>query len=60
MESIIKNEIRLIMVYIYANWCGPCITFEPELLKLAKDYYNEVLFLKINSDESSWIEKKFE
>jgi len=50
--SLIKED-RLTVVDYYATWCGPCIRFAPEFIKMADlPEYKDVKFIKIDCDKN--------
>ncbi len=48
-ERIKSNEI--VFLDFYASWCGPCIAFGPVYEKIASEFSDKALFLKVNIDE---------
>ena len=42
-----------VLVDFSAEWCGPCMMFEPTMEALNKDYAGKVKFAKVNVDEQS-------
>ncbi len=60
--SLIKTqELRgkIIVISLWATWCGPCLKEIPQLNKLASKFENdnEVVFLAITDDSSDKIKK---
>ena len=41
-----------VLVYFWAEWCGPCKTVGPILDELAKDYAGKLTVAKIDIDEN--------
>jgi thioredoxin 1 len=41
----------MVLVYFYADWCGPCRMIGPILDNLLAKYKDKVEFLKVNVDE---------
>lgn len=58
IESII-NSSEFVVLYFWANWCGPCKTFFPILSKIVSE--NPKIFLKkINVDEEGELLSRFD
>lgn len=45
-----KRDVPLIVDF-YATWCGPCVLMAQELEMLAVEYENNVLFVKVDTDD---------
>lgn len=57
-----KNEVEecqgLVVIDLYADWCGPCRMLAPILAQLEGEY-PEVKFCKINVDDEPKLAKSF-
>lgn len=57
-----KNEVEecqgLVVIDLYADWCGPCRMLAPILAQLEGEY-PEVKFCKINVDDEPELAKSF-
>ena len=57
-----KREVEdysgLVVIDIWATWCGPCMMLAPVIDELERDY-PEVKFCKINVDEEPELASKF-
>ena len=57
-----KNEVGecqgLVVIDLYADWCGPCRMLAPILAQLEGEY-PEVKFCKINVDDEPELAKSF-
>jgi thioredoxin 1 len=55
-----KNSSKLMVIDLYADWCGPCKLLSPVLQNLSKDYNDSsVIFYKVNVDNSPEIASMF-
>jgi thioredoxin 1 len=48
-EAINKENV---IVFFYADWCGPCKVISPIIDELSSDYQGQVVFGKLNVDEA--------
>jgi thioredoxin 1 len=49
IDFVKRNE--LVVVDVFADWCGPCRSLAPRYEALAGKYINQAIFLKINLDD---------
>ena len=49
-KKVAKSD-SLAVVWLYANWCGPCKHFHPTFEAVAEEFVGEVEFLKYNVDQ---------
>lgn len=48
-DNFLKED-GVMVLYFFATWCGPCVSFKPIFEKVSSDLKN-VNFIKINVDE---------
>lgn len=57
-EEFISANVP-VFVEFSAAWCGPCKALEPILAEVENDYKKELIFGKIDVDESPILAQKF-
>lgn len=56
-EKVLKSTLPVIVDF-WAPWCGPCKMVAPILDKIAKEYAEKLVVIKVNTDEhSEWAGK---
>ncbi|XP_027181114.1 thioredoxin-like protein CITRX, chloroplastic isoform X1 [Coffea eugenioides] len=51
VQDLVKGERNVpLIIDFYATWCGPCILMAQELEMLAVEYENNVLIVKVDTD----------
>ena len=61
-DSNFASEVRkypLMIVDLWAPWCGPCRMVSPIIEQLAREYSGKVAFGKVNVDENQRIAASF-
>ena len=57
-KSEVEEHLGLVVIDLYADWCGPCRMLAPVLAELEAEY-PEVKFCKINVDDEPELAKAF-
>ncbi|MFT4661071.1 MAG: thioredoxin 1 [Patiriisocius sp.] len=57
-KEAVENN-KAILIDFYAEWCGPCKTLSPTIIKLAEEFEGDVLIKKVNVDENRELAQKF-
>lgn len=57
-KSEVEDFLGLVVIDLYADWCGPCRMLAPVLAELEGEY-PDVRFCKINVDEQPELAKAF-
>ena len=50
---------RLVLVDLWAPWCGPCVMVAPILEKLSQEFASSLKVVKVNVDESPRVAQKY-
>jgi thioredoxin 2 len=50
---------RLVLVDLWAPWCGPCVMVAPMLEKMSQEFASSLKVVKVNVDESPQIAQKY-
>ena len=57
-EAHMNDPERLVVADFYADWCGPCRMLAPTLDAMAREFPENVLFIKINVDQNRELARK--
>jgi thioredoxin 1 len=52
LELVNRQDQKLVIVDLWANWCGPCRMLAPHLSKIKKTWGDKVEVVKVDVDES--------
>jgi len=58
-ESYFTKTDRLLVLDLYADWCGPCKMIAPDFAALSGEYGDRADFLKINVDNNPKLAERF-
>ena len=52
LDEVILSTGKIVLVDMYAHWCGPCKMIEPVLVELDKESDGKYEIIKVNVDEN--------
>ena len=58
-ESVVNTD-KLVVIDFWAPWCAPCRVLGPIMEELAKDFKDQVIVSKCNTDENNELAIKFQ
>ena len=61
-DTNVKNEInsgKLVVVDLWAEWCGPCRSITPSIEELATEYEGKALIGKYHVDEENELSTEY-
>ena len=58
-DSILRVTSTPVIVYFYADWCGPCKSVSPLVQTISAEYGDALNVFKINVDTSSDIASRY-
>jgi thioredoxin len=58
-DSLISGP-KPVFADFWATWCGPCVTMDPIVERLAVEYGDRVVFGKVNVDEEMNISSRYQ
>lgn len=57
-EEVISSD-KLVLVDLYATWCGPCKALAPLLEEISEKYAEKIKVVKVNVDEEESLAVRF-
>jgi thioredoxin 1 len=58
-DKDIAEKDKLVIVDLWADWCGPCKLMDPVLKEFAKDHAANVKLVKLNIDQNQETPAKY-
>jgi thioredoxin 2 len=58
-ETLIAHSPLPVLVDFWAPWCGPCKMVAPEIAKIAREAAGHFVVVKVNTEESQALARKF-
>jgi thioredoxin 1 len=57
-REVIRSPLPVVVDF-YADWCGPCRTFEPILREISESLAGKIKFTKVNVDDADRVTRSF-
>lgn len=58
-EKLIRNSDNLVVVDVFADWCGPCQSYGPIFSKVGELNFARADFVKLNADHAPNFSSKY-
>lgn len=58
-SDTVSESDKLVVVDMWAEWCGPCKMMEPMLEEIAEEYSDKLKVVKLNIDQNQDTPLKF-
>ncbi|MCI0515600.1 thioredoxin [candidate division KSB1 bacterium] len=59
-DEVIRTSTVPVLVDFWAEWCGPCKTVAPTIKKIATEFKNRLLTIKVNVDQKPEIASQYQ
>jgi thioredoxin 1 len=57
--NMVSETDKVVLVDMWAEWCGPCKMMEPVLEQIAEEYSDKIKVVKLNIDQNQDTPLKF-
>jgi thioredoxin len=59
-ETLVQESDKPVLVDFYADWCGPCKQVSPVVARLASEFKDRIVTVKINTDRRPELASKWQ